>query len=60
MDIENKIIVLYIVYVNINKTFETRWRVDWGHRISPCKYTISLKMNSHLVEFIHIIHLNKI
>ena len=30
------------------------------HRISLRKYTNSLKMNSHLVEFNHVIHLNKI
>ena len=30
-----------------------------GYRITLRKYTNSLKMSSHLVEFVHIIYLNK-
>ena len=32
---------------------------QWGHCIFPRIYTDSLKMNTHSVEFIHIIQLYK-
>ena len=39
--------------------YQTRGRFFGGHHISTRKYTYSLKMNSYLVELVHISHLNK-